>query len=47
MGKNQAWVHKCEVSVRRVDVTEFIEWVLACDVDPTDSFRELLKMRDS
>jgi hypothetical protein len=45
LGKNQAWVFKCETSVRRVDITEFIEWVLACEVNPEQAFQELLKMR--
>jgi hypothetical protein len=43
--KNQAWVFKCEVAVRRVDITEFIEWVIACGVQPELAFKELLKMR--
>ena len=43
--KNQAWVFKSEVSIRRVDITEFIEWVIACGVEPEQAFRDLLKMR--
>ncbi len=45
LGKNQAWVFKCEVSIRRIDITEFIEWVIACKVEPERAFKELLKMR--
>ena len=45
LGKNQAWVFKCESSIRRIDITEFIEWVVACRVEPERAFRELLKMR--
>jgi transcriptional regulator with XRE-family HTH domain len=45
LGKHQAWVFKCESSIRRVDITEFMEWVIACEVEPEAAFRELLKMR--
>ena len=45
LGKNQAWVFKCESSIRRIDITEFLEWVVACRVEPERAFRELLKMR--
>ena len=43
--KNQAWVFKCEAAIRRVDIAEFIEWVIACSVDVEKAVRELLKMR--
>ncbi len=30
LGKPQSWVHNCEVGNRRVDVTEFAAWAVAC-----------------
>ena len=41
----QSWVYNCEVANRRVDVTEFITWAIACDVDPQVAFARFLKMR--
>ena len=35
------WVHKSETNDRRVDVTEFIDWTVACGVDPSRAFAEL------
>jgi transcriptional regulator with XRE-family HTH domain len=35
-------VHKSETGDRRVDVTEFIDWCLACDVEPETA---LLRLR--
>jgi DNA-binding XRE family transcriptional regulator len=34
-------VHKSEVGDRRVDVTEFIDWCIACGVDPEHAIRRL------
>lgn len=34
----QSWIFNCESANRRVDVTEFIEWAEACDVDPVKAF---------
>jgi ribosome-binding protein aMBF1 (putative translation factor) len=41
----QTWVHKTEVGERRADITEFLEWCLACEVNPEAAFRELIKNR--
>ena len=38
----QSWVHKCETAYRRVDVTEFIAWCNACDIDPHDGLTTVL-----
>ena len=38
MRKPQSWVYNCETSNRRVDVTEFVAWVRACDADPQEAF---------
>ena len=38
MKKPQSWIYNCESANRRVDVTEFIEWAHACDVDPSQAF---------
>ena len=34
-------VHKSEVGDRRVDVMEFIDWCVACGVDPEQAVRRL------
>jgi transcriptional regulator with XRE-family HTH domain len=39
----QSWVYNCESANRRVDVTEFIAWAKACNVDARDAFARLLK----
>ena len=41
--KPQSWVYNCESSNRRVDVTEFVAWARACDVDPQEAFARLLE----
>ena len=39
------FVHKSEVGERRVDITEFMDWALACGVDPVEAFKTLRKQR--
>lgn len=39
------WVHKSEVGERRVDMAEFIDWCLACGVEPEEAVRQLRKQR--
>jgi len=41
--KPQSWIYNCETSNRRVDISEFIDWVVACDVDPETAFERLLE----
>jgi transcriptional regulator with XRE-family HTH domain len=41
--KPQSYVHNCETANRRVDITEFILWSKACEVDPKKAFNKLLK----
>lgn len=43
--KPQSWVYNCESANRRVDVTEFIDWVRACEVDPEAAFGEFLRLK--
>jgi hypothetical protein len=43
LGKPQSWVYNCETANRRVDITEFIDWARACEMDPNQAFTELLK----
>jgi transcriptional regulator with XRE-family HTH domain len=38
-------VHKSETGERRVDVAEFMDWCLACKVDPEKAFRTLRQHR--
>jgi transcriptional regulator with XRE-family HTH domain len=45
VGRSQPWVHKTEIGERRTDITEFLDWCIACGVEPQRAFRELLKMR--
>jgi transcriptional regulator with XRE-family HTH domain len=39
------FVHKSEIGERRVDITEFIDWTVACGVDPAQAFAELRRHR--
>ena len=39
------WVHKSEIGDRRVDVAEFMDWSLACGVNPEKAFAELRGQR--
>jgi transcriptional regulator with XRE-family HTH domain len=39
------FVHKSEIGERRVDITEFMDWCLACCVDPVEAFKTLRKQR--
>jgi transcriptional regulator with XRE-family HTH domain len=34
LGKPQSWIYNCETGNRRVDVTEFISWAIACNLEP-------------
>ena len=43
LNKPQSWVYNCETANRRVDVTEFISWANACEIDPRKAFSRLLK----
>jgi len=43
MGMSHVMVHNSETAERRVDVTEFRDWCVACGVDPLAAFAELLK----
>lgn len=38
-------VHKSETGERRVDVAEFMDWCLACKVDPAEALRLLRRER--
>ena len=41
--KPQSWVYNCETGNRRVDVVEFVDWCQACDIQPVNGVRKLLK----
>ena len=43
LNRPQSWVYNCEAANRRVDITEFILWAKACDLDPKKAFNKLLK----
>lgn len=38
-------IHKSETGERRVDVAEFMDWCLACGVDPSEAIRLFRKER--
>ncbi len=40
--KPQSYVYNCETANRRVDITEFILWARACEIDPKKAFSLLL-----
>jgi transcriptional regulator with XRE-family HTH domain len=42
LGKPQSWIYNCETANRRVDVTEFIDWAVACNVAPATAFARFL-----
>ena len=39
---SQPIVHKTETGERRADITEFLDWCLACGVDPEAVFKKLI-----
>ena len=43
LNKPQSWVYNCETANRRVDITEFIAWAKACEINPKTAFTRLLK----
>jgi transcriptional regulator with XRE-family HTH domain len=45
LGMTHIWVHKSETGERRVDIAEFMDWCLACGVDPIEALRTLRQSR--
>ena len=45
LGKPQSWVARCETAGRKVDVAEWLEWVLGCGADPKVALDDLLARR--
>ena len=45
LSTNHVWVHKSEIGERRVDIAEFMDWCLACGVNPERAFAELRRLR--
>jgi transcriptional regulator with XRE-family HTH domain len=43
MKRAQPWIHKSEIGERRVDVSEFLDWCVACGCDAHEALRRLLK----
>lgn len=41
----QQWIHSSETANRRVDVGEFVEWARACETDPVNALRRLIRNR--
>jgi hypothetical protein len=44
--KLQVWVHKSEVGERRVDLNEFIAWIIACDGDVQDAVADVMRRQN-
>ncbi len=42
---DHVFVHKSEIGERRVDVTEFMDWAIACGVEPETAFKSLRQQR--
>ena len=45
LSKPQSWVYSCEAGIRRVDVTEFAAWALACHLNPVEAFSTFIQRR--
>jgi len=45
LGMNHTMLHNSETAERRVDVSEFVDWAIACGIDPLEAFKEFLKWR--
>jgi transcriptional regulator with XRE-family HTH domain len=43
---SHVFVHKSEIGERRVDVTEFMDWCIACGIDPEAGFKSLRERRN-
>jgi hypothetical protein len=43
--KPQSWVYNCETGNRRVDLTEFVDWAIACDLAPQTAFVRFLGLK--
>jgi hypothetical protein len=44
--KPQVWVHKSEVGERRVDLNEFIAWIIACDGNVLDGVSTVMRLQN-
>lgn len=44
LGKPHSWIYKCETGERRIDVTEFVSWVIECGGDPKDAVVQVTKL---
>ena len=43
--KSHTWVVRSETGSRRIDVAEFVEFCLACGIDPKEAIGELVRLR--
>ena len=42
---SHVFVHKSEIGERRVDITEFMDWCVACGVKPDQGWKALRGLR--
>jgi transcriptional regulator with XRE-family HTH domain len=47
LGINHTLIHNSETAERRVDVAEFVDWAVACGLDPAEALTEFLRRRRS
>jgi transcriptional regulator with XRE-family HTH domain len=45
LGKPQSWVARSERAGRRIDVAEWLEWCIACGVEPKEALDALVARR--
>jgi DNA-binding XRE family transcriptional regulator len=45
MRVSHVFIHTSETGGRRVDITEFMDWCLACSVQPVDAVKKLQQLR--
>jgi len=45
MKRAQPWIHKSEIGERRVDVSEFLDWCNACEVNAKEAIARIADMR--
>jgi len=41
LGRLHTWVHKCETGDRRVDPVEWLDWFLACGIEPMSALKSI------
>ena len=45
IGKTQWWIARSETGSRRIDIAEFVEFCIGCDVDAAEAVTQLSRRR--